>query len=531
VLAAAAWGKAAELPLPATEPPVFLVLFDLRSLEPGEVTNTTDGGGPISFPLSAIDDTAVVCSDLKSQVPVKQLKGYVECAIGHRLSGPDFNEGEKDDAKRIPTVAERIQAARAIAASLLELRKKGSTRAISDRGSNIVAVGLQAAEMRTITQTVTTRCADPVSEDKTDITHEIVFGRKPKFVIAEVTRKSQIETDFNALVSLALKFARKAPPPPPVRPPAVCRKPGGTETTYASKSSAVPWSSGHPIPLTVKRATVTVDATLPAVAPQLLAATDAKTAAVIVKAADDYLRIKALQDQEKEDLKLLTACPAIEPNRLDPLPQVVCALDTNTTSTSLSAVEALSKMTTPRRSTFLRWAVEKKTGEVREKALLALAQITAPAAPAATPGKEVKQTTKFLSGPLEHWSLSGDLFTTRETLFKKDDSGTVVLDGKPPIFYVSLNFLFGDRPSTERTFAENIELKWLVQGSKSPFDSVGFGIGLRGSHAKRFGFDFELLSPFVGWTWTAPEDSTQDRVRETRFGISLNINKALEWVK
>jgi hypothetical protein len=167
---------------------------------------------------------------------------------------------------------------------------------------------------------------------------------------------------------------------------------------------------------------------------------------------------------------------------------------------------------------------------VHEKALVALAQIpqAAPAPP--TAGKENKQTATFRSGPMEHWSLSANVFTTRHTPFGKDDNGAVVLDGKPPIFYVSLNFLLGDLPSSERTLLQNLELKWLLQGSKSPFDSIGVGVGLRGSYARRFGVDFDLLSPFVGWTWTEPEASGR-RVLQTRFGISVNINKALEWVK
>ena len=526
-LAAAPWAEATDLPLPANQAPVFLVIFDLRAIEPGEVTSPTESSGPIGFPLSAIDDEAVVCTALKNLAQVKQLKGYVECAIGHRLSGADFTNNDS------PTVAERQKAANAIAASLVELRKSGSTRAISDRGSNIVAVALQTAEVRTITKTDT--CDHPVrgkNEQKT--TYEIVFGRKPQFTIAEVTRKSQIETDFNVLLSLASKFAAAGATRAAPSPPLECAPPGVLTTDYRSDSKSTNWSSGHPIALGLKRASVTLDAGLPAVAPQLLAAADAKEATEAIKAANEFLRLKALREQEAEDLELFKSCPAVDPGRLDSLQQVVCALDKNATgsgSLSVAAVEALSKMATPRRTTFLRWAVEHKTGEARDKALVALAQIAPPAPAQPAAGKEAKQTQKFLSGPLEHWSISADVFTTRKTPFKKDDSGTVVIAGTPPVFYVSLNFLLGDLPSTERRFLQNIELKWLLKGSDSPLDSIGFGVGLRGAYAKRFGFDFDLLSPFVGWTWTAPEDSGKHRVVETRFGVSLNINKALEWVK
>ena len=536
-LVASVSGRAADLPLPAANAPVFLAIFDLRAIEPGEVTSTTEGGGPISFPISAIDDKAVPCADIKSVPPLKELKAYVECAIGHRLSGTDFNDGDQDKTNDFLTIGERESAAKAIATNLVELRKSASARAISDRGSNIVAVGLQTAVLRTIDQMDTAKCVNPsTAQDQVTVTtYEIMFGRKPQFTIAEATRKSQIETDFNVLLTLASKFAAAGVVPPAPAPPPPCQQRGTPTTTYRSRSRAATWASGHPIPLAVKRATVTLDATLSAVAPQVLAATDLDQAEKIIKSADEFLRLEALLKQEAEDLKLFDTCPAVDPGRLDSLQQVVCALDrktTETNATSLAAVEAFSKMATPRRATFLRWAVEHKTGEAREKALVALAQV-APVAPAqgAAAGKEIKQTAKFLSGPLEHWSISADVFTTRKTPFKKDDSGAVVIDGKPPVFYVSLNFLMGDLPSTERTFAQNIELKWLLQGSKSPFDSIGFGIGVRGSYAKRFGFDFDLLSPFVGWTWTAQADSSQPRVLKTRFGVGLNINKALEWVK
>ncbi len=526
-LFASTLGLAADLPLPPSEAPVFLAIFDLRAIEPGEVTSTTEGGGgPVSFPVSVIDDQTVACDALGVKAPLKQLKAYVECAIGHRLSGPDFNPP--------PSIDLRTKAADAIAASLPDLRASTSGRAISHRGSNIVAVSLQVVELRTITETVIVRCEAPFSAEleRTTTDYQIVFGRKPRYAIAEVVRKSQIETDFNVLLTLAARFAQmkpttKAAPPPP----AACQRQVST-TTYASKSEAMTYGAGVVIALAMKRATVTLDATLPAVAPQLLTAS-VPNASEKVRAADEFQRLEALRRQEAEDLKLFTTCPPVDPGRLDTLQQVVCALGPKPTPNTnpLVAIEVLSKMTTPRRATFLRWAVENRTGDVRDRALAALAQIppAAPAQPAA--GREVKQTARLLSGPLEHWSLSADVFTTRETPFKQDAGGTFVLDGKPPMFYVSLNFLLGDLPSAERKLWENIELKWLVKGSKNPFDSVGFGVGLRGGYAKRFGLDFDLLSPFVGWTWTEPEDSTRNRVLETRFGIGVNINKALEWVK
>ncbi len=42
--------------------------------------------------------------------------------------------------------------------------------------------------------------------------------------------------------------------------------------------------------------------------------------------------------------------------------------------------------------------------------------------------------------------------------------------------------------------------------------------------------NFELLSPFVAYTWT--KDATMDkRAGEFRFGVGVNIDKAVGWLK
>ena len=82
----------------------------------------------------------------------------------------------------------------------------------------------------------------------------------------------------------------------------------------------------------------------------------------MLKAADEYLRFEAVRKQEAEDLKLFDNCPPAGSDRFEKsLPQIACALDRNSTASnglSVAAVEALSKMSTARRATFLRWAVE-----------------------------------------------------------------------------------------------------------------------------------------------------------------------------
>ena len=43
---------------------------------------------------------------------------------------------------------------------------------------------------------------------------------------------------------------------------------------------------------------------------------------------------------------------------------------------------------------------------------------------------------------------------------------------------------------------------------------------------------FDVVSPFVGYVWTKPEDAATDEVTGTvQFGFSFNLDKALSWVQ
>jgi hypothetical protein len=132
---------------------------------------------------------------------------------------------------------------------------------------------------------------------------------------------------------------------------------------------------------------------------------------------------------------------------------------------------------------------------------------------------------------MEHWFLSADFFPTASTEFKTGDDG-VTLKSKPASFYGALNFQLGDLQSQNRTFIGNFALKFLIEASKHPAHSLGFGVGLRGHALKRFGLDFDSLSPFAGLTFTKPDNATEGtkRHREFRFGVSLSLEKALDWI-
>ena len=162
--------------------------------------------------------------------------------------------------------------------------------------------------------------------------------------------------------------------------------------------------------------------------------------------------------------------------------------------------------------------------DAREGARHAAQILSGAGAPAA--GEEAKTAT-FSQDRWAFLAVSRRL-RTRETPSRRTTAGPRPTEAADLLR--SFNFLLGVR-RPQRTLLQNIELKWLLQGSDSPFDSIGFGVALRGSYAKRFGLNFDLLAPFIGWTWTEPAEAGQKRVFQTRFGLSMNINKALEWVK
>jgi hypothetical protein len=110
-----------------------------------------------------------------------------------------------------------------------------------------------------------------------------------------------------------------------------------------------------------------------------------------------------------------------------------------------------------------------------------------------------------------------------------DDEGTVGL-ADPPSFYVGFGFLLGDLASTKRSLLGNIAIKTLIKGTTSPLDSIGAALAVRGEYLKKLGLNFELLSPFAAYTWTKDE-TTDKRVGELRFGLGVNIDKAVDWLK
>jgi hypothetical protein len=204
----------------------------------------------------------------------------------------------------------------------------------------------------------------------------------------------------------------------------------------------------------------------------------------------------------------------------------------------VAAAEALGELKSRDGVLPLSAAADSMNQGLRTAALNALGKLGAPAsaggrseqaAAAATPTAPPVRSFSLTSGPAEHWFISADVIVTSKDQFKMEND-TLVLAEKPPAFYVGFGFLFGDLASTKRSVLGNLALKILVKGTKSPLDSVGTSLALRGEYLKKWGLSFEALSPFVAYTWTKEEGSVT-RSEELRYGVALNIDKAVEWLK
>ena len=112
------------------------------------------------------------------------------------------------------------------------------------------------------------------------------------------------------------------------------------------------------------------------------------------------------------------------------------------------------------------------------------------------------------------------------------DAGTLDVSEKPPSFYVAADFMFGDIASSDRPLWQNVFLKAFVKGSSRPQESIGIGLGLRGKYLDWPALNFETFSPFVAATWTrVVQDGKISRQRDWRLGVSLNLDKAVKWLK
>lgn len=157
---------------------------------------------------------------------------------------------------------------------------------------------------------------------------------------------------------------------------------------------------------------------------------------------------------------------------------------------------------------------------------------------------EQKATKQLITGPTEHWFLSGDAIVKGAKELKYDtDKKAIFARDKPEQLYLGINWMVGDVYGRyDRLAKERLVGKVMLLPSRHPFDSVGLGLGYRFADGI---FNSETgIQPtggfmiFVGHFWTKNDevDATGNvaqggRSRSWRFGVSYGLDSLLGWLK
>ena len=151
--------------------------------------------------------------------------------------------------------------------------------------------------------------------------------------------------------------------------------------------------------------------------------------------------------------------------------------------------------------------------------------------------KEQKAEFVLTTGPKEHWFLAAEVPVKRMNELKFDQaSGMLATKQTPAQFYVSLDYTAGDLlrdAAMPHSVWSDVVLKALFRASKKPFESFGFGLGLRG----KYGLNFDTVSPFVAYLATRTDPAEAGTIAAHKltttfqFGVSFNLDQALAWVK
>jgi hypothetical protein len=142
-----------------------------------------------------------------------------------------------------------------------------------------------------------------------------------------------------------------------------------------------------------------------------------------------------------------------------------------------------------------------------------------------------KGNINVTTGPTEHAFLSADLAVNSINEVKLD-SGNLVPTDNPSQFYVGFNLMVGDVLSEETSFWKSLTGKLLIEASKHPTDSWGIAIGTRFKSLNLRLLQLDTFSPWVGYIWNRNDTLKGHEYKgDWRFGISLNLDKALGWVQ
>lgn len=154
-----------------------------------------------------------------------------------------------------------------------------------------------------------------------------------------------------------------------------------------------------------------------------------------------------------------------------------------------------------------------------------------------------KAARELITGPTEHWFISGDAIVRGVKEIKYDSTAkTVVERDKPEQFYIGINWQWGDVLAREKAFSTNrLVGKVMFLPAKHPFDSVGVGLGYRfvdGVFSAQDGVSGGLVL-FGGHFWSKNDkvDATTGAVTQSgrsqswRVGLSYDVSTLLGWLK
>ena len=136
-------------------------------------------------------------------------------------------------------------------------------------------------------------------------------------------------------------------------------------------------------------------------------------------------------------------------------------------------------------------------------------------------------TRTFILGPKEHFFLSADLVLNDIKQLKRNTDGTLSEKETPQSFYLGFNYKMGDVISNNYENwmdTDRVSLKFMVEVSEKPAESLGLGIGV----------DTKIGNLFVANIWAKDDDSVGDNRDYTDsivFGISFDISKGISWLK
>jgi hypothetical protein len=143
----------------------------------------------------------------------------------------------------------------------------------------------------------------------------------------------------------------------------------------------------------------------------------------------------------------------------------------------------------------------------------------------------LKASTVVTTGPKEHGFISADL-AVNSVKEVKLDSGELVPKDNPSQFYVGFDYMLGDVLAESNTFPDGLTFKALIEASKDPTHSYGVALGMRFKNVNLPGISLDTFSPFAGYFWTRNDTLTGHTYKgDWRAGISLNLDRALNWVK